>query len=132
MYESITLEHQEVIAVLTRNRSDRRNALSDVLLSDLSAALDTLCDNRPVRAVVRTATPPTLSAGADAPHLQSAMTIAERQEVFGPRQRQFRCLLGRVTGQLAGLEQPLICAMDLLHGVVAVATTFFLRKANAA
>lgn len=113
MYENVTLERQEAIAVLTLNRPDRRNALSDALLSDLSAALNTLRDDLTVRAVVLTAVPPIFSAGADAPRLKSATTAAERQEVFGARQTQFRRLFGRVTGQLEGLEQPVICA---IHG----------------
>ena len=53
MYENVTLERQDGIATLTMNRPDRRNALSDVLLTDLSSALGALRDDRTVRAVLR-------------------------------------------------------------------------------
>jgi enoyl-CoA hydratase/carnithine racemase len=112
MYENVTLERRDGIATLTMNRPDRRNALSDGMLSDLSTALASLRDDRAVRAVVLTGAPPVFSAGADAPSLKGAGSDAERRQVFGSRQTQFRRLFGRVTNQLESLDQPVVCAIN--------------------
>jgi enoyl-CoA hydratase len=112
MYENVTLERRDGIAVLTMNRPDRRNSLADAMLSDLSAALGALRDDRTVRVVLLTGAPPVFSAGADAPALKGATSEAERRQVFGKRQTQFRRLFGRVTGQLEGLDQPVVCAIN--------------------
>lgn len=112
MSDNVTLERQNDLALVTMNRPDRRNALSDAMLSDLSAALGTLRDDVAVRVVVLTAAPPVFSAGADAPSLKGATTEEERRRVFGSRQTQFRRLFGRVTGQLESLDQPVVCAIN--------------------
>ena len=112
MYENVKLERVGAIATITMNRPDRRNSLSDAMLSDLSAALGELRDERAVRAVILTGAPPVFSAGADAPRLKSAGSEAERRQVFGSRKTQFRRLFGRVTGQLESLDQPSICAIN--------------------
>jgi enoyl-CoA hydratase/carnithine racemase len=112
MYENVTLERQDDIATLTMNRPDRRNSLSDVMLTDLSAALGELRDDRTVRAVLLTGAPPVFSAGADAPALKGVASDEERRQVFGGRKTQFRRLFGRVTTQLESLDQPVICAIN--------------------
>jgi enoyl-CoA hydratase/carnithine racemase len=112
MYENVTLECQDGIAILTMNRPDRRNSLSDAMLGDLAAALGTLRDDSTVRAVLLTGAPPVFSAGADAPGLKSASSDEERRKVFGSRKTQFRRLFGRVTDQLERLDQPVICAIN--------------------
>ena len=90
MYENVTLERHDAVAVLTMNRPDRRNSLSDPMLLDLSAALSECLDDRSLGAVVLTGAPPVFSAGADAPSLTSATTDEDRRRVFGGRQSQFR------------------------------------------
>jgi enoyl-CoA hydratase/carnithine racemase len=112
MYENVTLERHNGIAFLTLNRTDRRNALSDAMLSDLAAALGDLRDDRTVRVVLLTGAPPVFSAGADAPALKGAASDTERRQVFGKRQTRFRRLFGRVTGQLESLDQLVVCAIN--------------------
>lgn len=112
MYENVKLERTGAIATITMNRPDRRNSLSDAMLSDLSAAVGELRDDRSVRAVILTGAPPVFSAGADAPRLKSAGSDDERRKVFGGRKTQFRRLFGRVSGQLESLDQPSICAIN--------------------
>lgn len=112
MYDNVTLERRHGIALLTMNRPDRRNALSDAMLGDLSAALGELRDDRTVRVVLLTGAPPVFSAGADAPALKGAISDAERRQVFGKRQTQFRRLFGRVTNQLESLDQLVVCAIN--------------------
>lgn len=112
MFENVKLERRGVIATITMNRPDRRNALSDAMLNDLSAAVGELRDDRTVRVVILTGAPPVFSAGADAPRLKAAVSDDERRQVFGSRKTQFRRLFGRVTGQLESLDQPSICAIN--------------------
>ncbi len=112
MYDNVTLERHDRIAVVTMQRPDRRNSLSDPMLLDLSAALRTLVDDADVGAVILTGAPPVFSAGADSPSLKSATTEAERREVFGAKKSNFRRLFGRVVGQLEQLDQPVICAVN--------------------
>ena len=57
MYENIEFQHTGPIATVTMNRPDRRNALSDAMLTDLSAALGELRDERAVRVVILTLIP---------------------------------------------------------------------------
>ena len=112
MSDNVTLERQGDIAILTMNRPDRRNSLSDPMLLDLSAALGTLVDDTSARAVVFTGAPPVFSAGADAPSLKGTRNEEERRQAFGARQTQFRRLFGRVTNQLDQLNQPVVCAVN--------------------
>ncbi|ETW94771.1 MAG: hypothetical protein ETSY1_33430 [Candidatus Entotheonella factor] len=112
MYDNVTLERDGHIAIVTMQRPDRRNSLSDPMLLDLSAALRELVDDRQIGAVVFTGAPPVFSAGADSPSLKRAATESERRQVFGSRQTQFRRLFGRVTNQLEQLDQPVICAVN--------------------
>ncbi len=112
MYENIEFQHTGPIATVTMNRTDRRNALSEAMLNDLSAALAALRDDGTVRVVILTGAPPVFSAGADAPRLKEAVSDDERRKVFSGRQTQFRRLFGRVTGQLESLDQPSICVIN--------------------
>jgi enoyl-CoA hydratase/carnithine racemase len=112
MYENVVLERHDGIATLTMNRPERRNALSDAMLSDLSAALGELRDDRTIRVILLTGAPPVFSAGADAPALKRATGDEARRQVFASRQTQFRRLFGRVTGQLENLDQPVVCAVN--------------------
>ncbi|ETX05607.1 enoyl-CoA hydratase/isomerase family protein [Candidatus Entotheonella palauensis] len=112
MYDNVTLERDGRIAIVTMQRPDRRNSLSDPMLLDLSSALRELVDDGSIGAVVLTGAPPVFSAGADSPSLKTATTEAERRQVFGSRKTQFRRLFGRVTNQLEQLDQPVICAVN--------------------
>ncbi|PON11984.1 hypothetical protein C2W62_42000, partial [Candidatus Entotheonella serta] len=85
MYDNVTLERDGRIAIVTLQRPDRRNSLSDPMLLDLSSALRDLVDDGHIGAVVLTGAPPVFSAGADAPSLKSATTESQRREVFGTR-----------------------------------------------
>jgi enoyl-CoA hydratase/carnithine racemase len=111
MSENITLVRAGPIACVTLNCPDRRNALSDALLSELARALADLRDDATSRVVVLTGAPPVFSAGADAP-LRRGMSDEERRQAFGRRQSQFRRLFERVTTLLEGLEQSTIAAIN--------------------
>ena len=111
MGENVLLERDGGIATVTLNRPDRRNSLSDPMLTDLASAFAELRDDQATRVVIVTGAPPTFSAGADAP-FRKGMTDAERQEAFANRQSQFRRLFERAAGLLEGLEQVTIAAVN--------------------
>jgi enoyl-CoA hydratase/carnithine racemase len=134
MAQDVTLARDGAVATVTLDRPDRRNALSDSLLSALAAVLTELRDDATVRVVVMTGAPPVFSAGADA-GLKSSMSADERRHAFANRKSQFRRLFERVTTLLEGLEQPTI-AMVNGHAVgggwgLALAADFRIAAAEA-
>jgi len=111
MPDHVGLHRDGVVATVTLNRPDRRNALSDAMLTELAAAFAALRDDATTRAVVVTGAPPVFSAGADA-GLRASMSEAERREAFGRRKTQFRRLFERANSLLEGLEQPTVAAVN--------------------
>jgi enoyl-CoA hydratase len=111
MGENVLLERDGVIATVTLNRPDRRNALSDPMLSELGAAVAELRDDLSTRIVIVTGAPPVFSAGADA-GLKSSMSAEERRQAFVGRKSQFRRLFERANTLLENLEQTTIAAIN--------------------
>src|SRR5262249_62184663 len=98
-------------APATLNRPDRRNSLSDAMLTDLGAAFVQLRDDTATRVVIVTGAPPVFSAGADA-GLKSSMSAEEKRQAFAGRKSQFRRLFERANTLLENLEQTTICAIN--------------------
>src|SRR2546425_5309295 len=94
MSDNVTLARDGAIATVTLNRPDRRNSLSDSMLTDLSAAFAELRDDGATRAVIVTGAPPVFSAGGDAGGKSGGLG-AERRAAVGPRQSQVRPPLER-------------------------------------
>jgi enoyl-CoA hydratase/carnithine racemase len=111
MSDNVALVREGAIATITLNRPDRRNALSDAMLTELAAALGELRDDAASRVVIVTGAPPVFSAGADAP-LRQGMSEEERRQAFGRRRTQFRRLFERVTTLLEGLEQTTLACIN--------------------
>lgn len=111
MGENVTLVRDGAIAIVTFNRPDRRNSLSDAMLTELAAAFAELRDDAATRVVIVTGAPPVFSAGADAPHAK-ARTDEERRRIFLSRKTQFRRLFERVNTVLENLEQATIAAIN--------------------
>src|SRR6059036_1244127 len=109
--ENVTLVRDGAIATVTLNRPDRRNSLSDAMLTDLGAAFVELRDDTTTRVVVVTGAPPVFSAGADA-GLKSTMSAEERRAAFGQRKSQFRRLFERANTLLESLEQATIAMIN--------------------
>ena len=70
------------IAVLTLNRPDARNSLSEGLIAELHAALSEIHDDVGVRAVVIAANGPAFSAGHDMKELTARRTDADRGRAY--------------------------------------------------
>ena len=108
---NVKLERDGVVATVTLNRPDRRNSLSDEMLTDLGSAFAALRDDTTTKVVVVTGAPPVFSAGADAP-ISKSMSPEERRRVFTSRKSQFRRLFERANTMLEGLEQITIAGIN--------------------
>ena len=111
MTDNVRLDRDGAIATVTLNRPERRNSLSDAMLTDLGAVVSALRDDAAVRIVILTGAPPVFSAGADAA-LKSSMSPEERRHAMATRKSQFRRLFERVNTMLEGLEQITVCAIN--------------------
>jgi enoyl-CoA hydratase/carnithine racemase len=111
MAENVTLARDGAIATVTLNRPDRRNSLSDPMLTELAAAFAELRDDVETRVVIVTGAPPVFSAGADA-ELKGSMSPEERRQAFGQRKSQFRRLFERANTLLENLEQATIAMIN--------------------
>ena len=111
MGDNVTLAREGAIATVTLNRPDRRNSLSDAMLTELGAAFGELRDDAATRVVIVTGAPPVFSAGADA-GLSSRMTPDERRQAFAQRKSQFRRLFERANTLLENLEQATIATIN--------------------
>src|SRR5215470_8639445 len=107
MGENVLLTRDGLIATVTLNRPDRRNSLSDPMLTELGAACAELRDDDTTRVVIVTGAPPVFSAGAHA-ELKSSMTAEEKRRAFAGRKSQFRRLFERANTLLENLEQTTI------------------------
>src|SRR5437660_12184901 len=111
MGDQVGLVREDRVATVTLNRPDRRNSLSDAMLTELATTFTVLRDDAEIRAVVVTGAPPVFSAGADAP-LRSTMSPDERRRAFLQRDTQFRRLFERATTLLESLKQATIALIN--------------------
>src|SRR6185503_12407108 len=111
MAANVLLTRDGPVATITLNRPDRRNSLSDEMLTDLGGAFAALRDDASARVVIVTGAPPVFSAGADAGHAKAA-TPEERRRLFLSRKSQFRRLFERSNALLENLEQASIAAAE--------------------
>jgi enoyl-CoA hydratase/carnithine racemase len=70
------------VAVLTLNRPEARNSLSEGLIAELHAALTNIHDDKSVRAVVIAANGPAFSAGHDMKELTARRADADRGRAY--------------------------------------------------
>jgi enoyl-CoA hydratase/carnithine racemase len=70
------------IAILTLNRPEARNSLSEGLIAELHVALNEIHDDKSVRAVVIAANGPAFSAGHDMKELTARRTDADRGRAY--------------------------------------------------
>jgi enoyl-CoA hydratase/carnithine racemase len=97
------------IAVLTLNRPQARNSLSEALLEALGEALSAIAHDRAVRVVVLAANGPAFSAGHDLKELNAHRSEADRGRAY------FKHIMGlcsRVMQQIVTLPQPVIASVQ--------------------
>jgi enoyl-CoA hydratase/carnithine racemase len=96
------------IAILTLNRPQARNSLSEALLEALGDALSAIAHDRTVRAVVIAANGPAFSAGHDLKELNAHRSDEDRGRAYF---KQIMSLCSRVMQQVVTLPQPVIAAV---------------------
>jgi enoyl-CoA hydratase/carnithine racemase len=101
-------EDRGSIAVLTLNRPQARNSLSEALLEALSDALSAIAHDRTVRAVVIAANGPAFSAGHDLKELNAHRSDEDRGRAYF---KHIMSLCSRVMQQVVTLPQPVIAAV---------------------
>jgi len=97
------------IAILTLNRPDARNSLSEVMLATLAAKLDAVAADRAVRAVVLAANGPAFCAGHDLKELTARRSDADGGRAFF---REIMQTCSTVMQQIVRLPQPVIAAVQ--------------------
>ena len=101
-------EDQGGIAVLTLNRPQARNSLSEALLEALGDTLSAITHDRAVRAVVLAALGPAFSAGHDLKELNAHHSEEDRGRAYFKR---IMGLCSRVMQQIVRLPQPVIASV---------------------
>jgi enoyl-CoA hydratase/carnithine racemase len=96
------------IAVLTLNRPQARNSLSEALLESLGEALSAISHDRAVRAVVLAAEGPAFSAGHDLKELNARRSEEDRGRAYF---KHIMSLCSRVMQQVVRLPQPVIASV---------------------
>jgi enoyl-CoA hydratase/carnithine racemase len=102
-------EDSDHVAVLTLDRSESRNVLSDAMLAALSESLAAIGSDRNVRAVVLAAEGPVFSAGHDLKEMTRHRADADGGEAY------FKSLMDRCSAmmqRIAKLPQPVIAAVE--------------------
>jgi enoyl-CoA hydratase/carnithine racemase len=97
------------IAILTLNRPQARNSLSEALLEALSDALSAIAHDRTVRVVVLAAQGPAFSAGHDLKELNAHRSHEDRGRAYF---KHIMSLCSRVMQQIVTLPQPVIAAVQ--------------------
>ena len=96
------------IAVLTLNRPQARNSLSEAMLQALGAALTAIAQERAVRAVVIAANGPAFSAGHDLKEINAHRADPDRGRAYFKR---IMGLCSAMMQQIVMLPQPVIAAV---------------------
>ena len=102
-------EDKGSVAILTLNRPQARNSLSEALLEALSDALTSIAHERSVRAVIIAANGPAFSAGHDLKELNARRSDSDRGRAF------FKHIMGLCSGvmqQIVMLPQPVIASVS--------------------
>ncbi len=101
-------EDQGGIAILTLNRPQARNSLSEAMLEALSDALTAIAHERTVRVVVMAANGPAFSAGHDLKELNAHRKDDDRGRAFF---KHIMALCSEMMQQIVTLPQPVIAAV---------------------
>ncbi len=97
------------IAILTLNRPEARNSLSEALLAALGDAFTEIAHEPKMRAVVLAANGPAFSAGHDLKELKSHRSDSDRGRAYF---KYIMELCSRVMQQIVNLPQPVVAAVQ--------------------
>lgn len=101
-YETIIVDVENHVALVTLNRPDALNALNDVLMSELADALKGAQDNEKVRCIIITGSEKAFAAGADIAMMRDKTFVeAFSGDLFTPE-----------TEQIMRVRKPIIAAVS--------------------
>jgi enoyl-CoA hydratase/carnithine racemase len=107
--ERLLHERADTVAILTLNRSESRNPLSEAMLAALGGALASIAADRTVRVVVLAANGPAFSAGHDLKELTARRTDADGGRAYF---KQVMDACSAVMQMIVRLPQPVIAAVE--------------------
>lgn len=122
MNESVVMEVDSGIGIVTLNRPQQHNAVDDVLIGELTVALQGMEADPDVRLVVLSSTGETFSAGADFGWLRRTAQYSEQEHMREARNAAkllatldgcSKPTLARVQGPAMGLGLGLVAACDI-------------------
>jgi len=102
-------ENHDDIAVLTLNRPDARNSLSEALIAALTDTLRGIADDKSVRAVVLTANGPGFCAGHDMKEMTARRSDADRGRAYF---KQLMDTCSAMMQAIVHLPKPVIAAVQ--------------------
>lgn len=109
----IRQERRGALTVLTLDRPDRANALTEAMLRDLAARLQRLAQDE-TRAVVITGSGKVFSAGADLDEARQGLALSDAWQALSGRVAAMPCLtIAALNGTLAGGAFGMVLASDL-------------------
>lgn len=109
-YEFIRLQTKERVATLTLNRPEKRNAISDPMRAELIHALETVAQDRAVKALVLTGEGKGFCAGGDISGMQRRMDAPTGEVAFNGWSRQQR--VHYAVSLLYRMPKPTIAAVN--------------------
>jgi methylglutaconyl-CoA hydratase len=122
MYQSILTEIDRGVGIITLNRADRHNAFDDVLIAELSEAIDLMGNEPRVRVVVISSTGKSFCAGADLNWMQRMAGYSHDENLRDSRalaelfRRIAQCskpVIARIQGPAYGGGVGLVAACDI-------------------
>ena len=131
MYQSIAVEIDGAIGILTLNRPGQHNALNGRVVSELTHALLALDSNSEVRVIILSATGKTFCAGADRewikrslkmPHKELEAELNNLARLLNTLNRLSKPTIARVQGSAFGRGVGLLATCDI---VVAMHDAYF-------
>ncbi len=109
-YSFIDFQVQEGIAIITLNRPDKRNAMSDDMRSEFIAALERVAADKAIRALVLTGAGKGFCAGGDISGMERRMNAPAGEVAFNGWHRQQR--VHHTQSLLHTMPKPVIAAVN--------------------
>jgi len=109
-YDFITLQVQDSVAILTLNRPDKRNAMSDAMRTEFIDALELVAADKAIKAMVLTGAGKGFCAGGDIAGMQKRMNAPAGEVGFNGWHRQQR--VHHVQALLHTMPKPVIAAVN--------------------
>ena len=109
-YSLIDMQVQSGIAIITFNRPDKRNAMSDAMRGEFIDALERVAAERAIRALVLTGAGKAFCAGGDIAGMERRLSAPAGEVAFNGWQRQQR--VHRAQSLLHAMPKPVVAAVN--------------------